>query len=82
MISIVRARSASNKLEIFDNRLFAIDIKLLAGTAFRVYFIDLLNGEKYIASYKDRKQFNCEWEIVNNEDVQLVKYDIINYYME
>lgn len=81
--SLVRARSALTKLEVFDNRLFFIYIELLAGTAFRVYFTDLLEGKKYVASYEDREEFNREWKIVEkDDDEEFMGYNIINYYME
>lgn len=80
--SLVRARSALTQLEVFDNRLFFIYIELLAGTAFRVYFTDLLEGNRYVVSYKDREEFNREWKIVDKDDEEFVKYNIINYYME
>ena len=81
--SLVRARSASSKLEVFDNRLFFIYIELLAGTAFRVYFTDLLEGKRYVASYEDREEFNREWKIVEkSDDEEFMGYNIINYYME
>lgn len=79
--SLVRARDV-NKLEVFDNRLFFIYIELLAGTAFRVYFTDLLEGKRYVASYENREEFNREWKIVEKDDEEFMGYNIINYYME
>ena len=83
MISIVRARSASNKMEVFDNRAFAIEVKLEPAGGFMVCFIDPLGEyEERTLLYKDRRTFDEEWEIVDMKYEILRKYDVKNYYME
>lgn len=83
LVSFVRARSASNKMEVFDNRAFAIEVKLEPTGGFKAYFIDLL-GEREARTlfYKDRRTFDEEWEIVDMKYEILRKYDVKNYYME
>ena len=83
MISIVRARSANNKMEVFDNRAFAIEVKLEPSGGFMVCFTDPLGEyEERTLLYKDRRTFDEEWEIVDMKYELLRKYDVKNYYME
>lgn len=70
-------------MEVFDNRAFAIEVKLEPAGGFKAYFIDLL-GEREARTlfYKDRRAFDEEWEIVDMKYEILRKYDVKNYYME
>lgn len=75
MINIVRARDASNKLEVLDNRPFAIEIRLL-DKGFICDFIDLEHGlQKSSAFYQNRKYFEEEWELFDDiGDVEYKEY--------
>lgn len=82
-MQLVRAKNNKNKLEVFDNRLFAIEIELMR-SGFKVLFEDLKMRKKYVAAYANRELFDKEWElceeISNNEES--VFYEVINYYQE
>ena len=80
-MKIVRAKSNKNKLEIFDNRPFAIDVELLE-EGFEVCFLDLWTGEKRVCSYIRRELFDAEWELCDNINEEAAFYKIINYYQE
>ena len=76
----VRARNNKNKMQIFDNRLLAIDIKIMKDGIMKVIF-DLGEGELYECNYIDYNSFNNQWEFYNGER-EYEFYDIINYYQE
>lgn len=81
-MKIVRAKNNKNKLEVFDNRSFTIDVELMR-SGFKVNFMDLSNGEQRFAVYMDRKAFDEEWELCYNVDNrEVINYGIINGYME
>lgn len=75
MYNIVRARSASNKLEVLDNRPFAIDIELKQ-KGFICKFTDLKHGLAVTAAfYKNREAFDAEWELFDSiDDVEYKEY--------
>lgn len=78
MYNIVRARSADNKLEVLDNRPFAIDIKL-EEKGFICKFIDLEHGlETSAAFYRNRYAFDEEWELC--EEIGDVEYKEYTYW--
>lgn len=81
-MKIVRAKNNKNKLEIFDNRPFSIDIEFMK-KGFRVNFLDLREGKEYTALYYNREMFDEEWELCYNiskdEDIS---YEENNYYQE
>lgn len=64
VIKLVRARGLRNKLEVMDNRPFAVDFEFL-GTGFAVNFLDLTNGHIETAAYLYRDEFDSEWEVIN-----------------
>lgn len=80
-MKIVRARDNKNKLEVFDNRPFAIDVELLK-EGFEVQFLDLKTGEKRNCYYMRRLEFDKEWELCENINEEDVNYEVINYYEE
>ena len=68
---IVRAKGYKNKLEVFDNRPFSIDVELQK-EGFKVMFFDLKNGEMSICYYATRELFDKEWRLcenINEEDI-------------
>lgn len=81
-MKIVRAKNNKNRLQVFDNRPFVINVELMR-SGFKVDFMDLDSGEQRFAIYKNREVFDEEWELCygvkNREDVS---YNIINYYQE
>ncbi len=81
-MQLVRAKNNRNKLEVFDNRLFAIDVELMK-SGFRVFFKDLKTGKKHTAAYSSRELFDEEWNLCEDgEDYKDEYYEIINYYQE
>lgn len=80
-MKIVRAKSNNNKLEVFDNRPFTIEIELL-DKGFEVCFLDLETGEKKICTYGSRRAFDLEWKLCYNINDVGVSYKEINYYQE
>lgn len=81
-MKIVRAKSNKNKLEVFDNRPFAIEIELQQ-TGFKVEFLDLRTGQINVCYYADRELFDDQWELYYNiNDEEDTFYEVINYYQE
>ena len=80
-MKIVRAKSNRNKLEVFDNRPFAIEIELQQ-RGFKVEFLDLETGEKRVCKYESRRAFDLEWKLCYNINDVGVSYREINYYQE
>lgn len=80
-MKIVRAKNNKNKMKIFDNRPFAIDVELMK-RGFKVDFFDLRSGEERTCYYNSRTAFDAEWELCGNVDGEDVIYDVINYYQE
>lgn len=81
-MKIVRAKDNKNKLEVFDNRPFAIDVELL-NKGFEVRFLDLRTGEKRRCTYGSRTLFDNEWKLCYNiNDEEDIDYEVINYYQE
>lgn len=81
-MKIVRAKSNKNKLEVFDNRPFAIEIELQQ-RGFKVEFLDLRTGQISICYYADRDSFDSQWELYYNiNDEEDIFYKAINYYQE
>ena len=80
-MKIVRAKSNKNKLEVFDNRPFVIQVELL-DKGFEVCFLDLETGEKRMCKYGSRRAFDLEWELCYDIDYVGVSYKEINYYEE
>ena len=80
-MKIVRAKSNKNKLEVFDNRPFAIEIELQQ-KGFKVEFLDLTTGEKRMCKYGNRRAFDFEWELCRDINYIGVSYKEINYYQE
>ena len=81
-MKIVRAKSNKNKLEVFDNRPFAIEIELQQ-EGFKVEFLDLRTGQIITCYYADRKSFDDQWKLCCNiNDEEDKSYEIINYYWE
>lgn len=81
-MKIVRAKNNKNKLEMFDNRPFAIDVELIE-KGFKVMFLDLRTGDEYECSYASRKLFDNEWKLCYNiNDEKDISYEAINYYQE
>ena len=72
-IRLVRARGLRNKLEVIDNRPFAVDFEFL-GTGFAVNFLDLTNGHIETAAYLHRNEFDSEWEVINT-----IRYDYVTF---
>ena len=68
-MKIVRARTVDNKLEVNDNRPFAIDVELM-DVGFKVKFLDLMSGEEKIAAYADRLGFDKEWRLYNGVGIE------------
>lgn len=64
-MKIVRAKSNKNKLEVFDNRPFVIEIELQQ-KGFKVKFLDLKIGQTSICYYASRKLFDSQWELCYN----------------
>lgn len=81
-MKIVRAKNNKNRLEIFDNRPFAIDVELME-KGFKVMFLDLRTGDKYECNYLTRELFDIQWKICYNiNDEEDIDYGVINYYQE
>ena len=80
-MKIVRAKSNKNKLEIFDNRPFAIEIELQQ-RGFKVEFLDLRTGQISICYYADRELFDSQWRLCYKNDEENIFYEVINYYQE
>ena len=81
-MKIVRAKSNKNKLEVFDNRPFAIEIELQQ-RGFKVEFLDLRTGQISICYYADRKIFDTQWKLCYDiNDEEDISYEVINYYQE
>lgn len=62
-MNIVYAKNSRNKLEVMDTRPLAIDRIKLEYEGFIVYFVDLKEGHSFAAHYKNREEFNEEWEL-------------------
>lgn len=81
-MKIVRAKSNKNKLEVFDNRPFAIEIELQQ-EGFKVEFLDLRTGQIITCYYADRKSFDNQWKLCYSiNDEEDISYEVINYYQE
>lgn len=81
-MKIVRARNNENKLEVFDNRPFVIEVELQK-KGFRVDFMDLRSGVHKVIVYMDRESFDKEWELHSGIDSEEdISYTIINRYGE
>lgn len=82
-MKIVRAKSNKNKLEVFDNRSFAIEIELQQ-KGFKVEFLDLRIGQISICYYADRNLFDSyQWKLCYNiDDEEDISYEVMNYYQE
>lgn len=81
-MKIVRAKNNKNKLEVFDNRPFAIEIELQQ-EGFKVEFLDLRTGQIITCYYADRKSFDNQWKLCYNiNDEEDISYEVINYYQE
>ena len=66
-----------NKLKVFDNRPFAIEIELQQ-KGFKVEFLDLMTGQISICYYANRKLFDDQWKLYYN----ISEEDITNYGQE
>ena len=81
-MKIVRAKSNKNKLRVFDNRPFAIEIELQQ-EGFKVEFLDLKTGQISIRYYIDRKSFDTQWKLCYNiDDDKDISYKVLKYYQE
>ena len=81
-MKIVRAKNNKNKLEVFDNRPFAIEIELQQ-KGFKVKFLDLRTGQINICYYADRNSFDTQWKLCYNiNDEEDISYEVINYYQK
>ena len=78
-MKIVRAKSNKNKLEVFDNRPFAIEVEL-EKRGFKVEFLDLREGKISICYYASRELFDAEWELCYNIKEKDISYEVMNYY--
>ena len=75
-MKIVRAKSNKNKLEVFDNRPFAIEIELQQ-EGFKVEFLDLRTGQIITCYYADRKSFDNQWKLCYNiNDEEDISYEV------
>lgn len=72
---LVQARSGFNKLEVFDNRVFAIERVELLPRGFKVCLFDLEEGKGYEVSYADRISFDVDWEFCENVKGDRKRYD-------
>lgn len=79
---LVKAKDNKNKLEVFDNRPFGIDVHPVGEEGFMIYFRDLGNGEKREAVYRNMEEFYKEWEICRSINYPRIEYEVINNYQE
>lgn len=61
-MKIFRAKHKQNKLQVEDNRPFAIDKVELLEKGFTVFFTDLTTGQQHALGYASRELFDNEWE--------------------
>lgn len=82
MIEIVRAKNNENRLEVMDNRPFAIEVEYCA-KGILVSFYDIF-GEtrKKTLWYREIVDFKKEWEFIDSLSYQIRSFDLINYYQE
>lgn len=82
MIEIVRAKNNKNRLEVMDNRPFAIESEYCI-KGILVSFYDIF-GEmrKKTLWYREVMDFNKEWEFIDSLHYQIRSFDLINYYQE
>lgn len=62
-MQLVRAKTAYNKIGIYDNRPLALEEIELRDKGFTAHFRDLTNNKRYEAYYSGRPHFNKEWDI-------------------
>lgn len=79
---LVKAKNNMNKLEVFNNRPFSVDIHFMGEDGFIAYFRDITNGEKMKAVYRNMEDFYKEWEFCRNISYPRVNYEVINKYEE
>ena len=83
-MTILRAKNNKNKLEVFDNRPFAIEwMELLVSGALSLVLCDLENGYIWTAVYAETTDILKEWDISNEiGNVKRVEYEKINGYAD
>lgn len=69
-----RAKTANNKLEVMDNRVFVIHIELLE-RGFMVTFTDIKEGKKHNVAYASRPDFDKEWILCSCWDGTFEEFD-------
>ena len=77
MVTLVRARSIDNKLEVCDDRPFVVELQLHSVTL-RCTFNDLISGQERVCVYWDTEEFKKEWEIIQGlgDKIKVEKFDI------
>ena len=82
MIEMVRAKNNENRLEVMDNRPFAVEIEYCV-KGILVSFYDIF-GEmiKKTLWYREIIDFKNEWEFIDSLHYQIRSFDLINYYQE
>lgn len=83
MIEIVRAKNNENRLEVMDNRPFAIEVEY-CGRGILVSFYDIFGEirKKKTLWYREIVGFKKEWEFIDSLNYQIRSFDLINYYQE
>ena len=67
-MQFIQAKTAFNKLEVIDNRPFAIEKVRLLKKGFVVNVEDLYGDIKGDIYYKNREEFDKEWDIAETLD--------------
>ena len=82
MVEIVRAKNNENKLEVMDNRPFAVEIDYCRD-GILVSFYDIFGTrKKRTLWYREIVNFTEEWEFIDSLNYQIRSFDLINYYQE
>lgn len=82
MIEIVRAKNNENRLEVMDNRPFAIEGEYCVD-GILVSFYDIFGKmRKKTLWYREIMDFKKEWEFIDSLQYQIRSFDLINYYQE
>lgn len=82
MIEIVRAKNNENRLEVMDNRPFAVEVNFCE-KGILVSFYDIFGKmKKKTLWYKKCGDFTEEWDFIDSLNYQIHSFDLINYYQE
>lgn len=62
----MQAKTANNKLEVIDNRVFVIDHISLLNKGFMLLVKDIHKKESEVVVYQSREDFDKEWRVIDS----------------